>query len=72
MILNIHYIILVIFIICRVNADLSSDEKKELLTLHENARKAIHAPDMKDLSWDESIAKGAQVYRYKFFIFIKI
>eukprot|EP00833_Pecoramyces_ruminatium_P011887 jgi/Orpsp1_1/1185919/evm.model.c7180000096018.2 len=37
-------------------------KKKTLLTLHQEARKAVHAPDMKDLSWDDTIADGAQDY----------
>jgi len=45
-----------------INAELSNEEKNTLLQLHKEARDALHAPDMNEISWDDTIAKGAQVY----------
>jgi len=59
---NISFFLYVILYACiTIKAELTDEEKKKLLTLHQEARNVLHAPDMKDLSWDDTIAKGAQV-----------
>jgi len=59
---KIFYIIPILLVICtRVKADLTQDEKDTLLRLHKEAREAVNAPDMSEISWDENIANGAQV-----------
>lgn len=40
---------------------LNDSQKETLLTLHKEARKALNSPNMKDISWDDKIADGAQV-----------
>jgi len=64
MIFNTHYIILGIFILsCRINANLTGSEKIKILELHQKAREAVHAPDMKELQWDDDITEEVEVWR---------
>jgi len=44
-----------------IKAELSSKDKQDLLQLHRSARDALNAPDMKSISWDDSLAAAAQV-----------
>ena len=40
---------------------LDDSQKETLLSLHREARKALNSPNMKDITWDDEIANGAQV-----------
>jgi len=44
-----------------IEAKLTSNQKQDLLKQHKNARNALNAPDMKSISWDDSLAAAAQV-----------
>jgi len=45
-----------------IEAKLSSDQRDDLLELHKKARHALDSPDMKSITWDESLASAAQAY----------
>ncbi|ORX75261.1 PR-1-like protein [Anaeromyces robustus] len=61
--LNLSSIIAIIIFACiGVQADLTKNEKKTLLTLHNKARSDVHAPNMQTLSWDDKMAASAQEY----------
>jgi len=60
--LNISAIIAVALFVCnRTNASLTQTQKDDLLYLHRKAREAVHAPDMKSISWDDKLARASQV-----------
>jgi len=61
--LNISAIIAVALFVCNsTKASLTDSQKKELLSLHKKAREAVHAPDMKSISWDDKLARASQEY----------
>jgi len=59
---NFGFLISLLLLFCvGIKADLTKDEKKTLLELHKKARDDVHAPDMKEISWDDKMAEGSQV-----------
>ncbi|ORX54643.1 hypothetical protein BCR36DRAFT_581527, partial [Piromyces finnis] len=60
--LNISSIIATALLACAgIEAKLTESQKSELLSLHKSARSAVHASNMKSISWDSSLAADAQV-----------
>jgi len=58
---NISVILSIAFLACGINAELTSSQKKTLLSLHKEARAKLNASNMKSISWSDSLASAAQV-----------
>jgi len=46
---------------------ISTEDKNTLIELHKAARDEIESSNMKDIRWDNDIAKGAEVRFYIFY-----
>ncbi|ORY54623.1 PR-1-like protein [Neocallimastix californiae] len=62
---NISVILSIAFLACGINAELTSSQKKTLLSLHKEARAKLNASNMKSISWSDSLASAAQSYSEK-------
>jgi len=62
---NISVIFSIAFLACGINAELTSSQKKTLLSLHKEARAKLNASNMKSISWSDSLASAAQSYSEK-------
>jgi len=54
-----------LFVCSKIDAKLTQSQKDDLLALHRKARNELNAPDMKSISWDDSLAAKAQAYSEK-------
>jgi len=52
---------LILLTALKIKAALTKEQKDTLLKLHRQARAAVHASNMKELNWDNDLAKIAQV-----------
>jgi len=62
---NISAILSITFLACGIDAELTSSQKKTLLSLHKEARAKLNASNMKSISWSDSLASAAQSYSEK-------
>jgi len=54
-------LLLIFFLVLKIKASLTQQQKDTLLNLHREARAAVNASNMQELYWDNELANIAQV-----------